>query len=226
MISFRLLTGPALALAIPLFCQSAGAAIVFTETFEGNTNTFGLPTYNYTANYTLANSLASPGAKYAHGGNPAGGGEVAFQQSFSGPVLSLTTLGYSNATVDSGTLSLNLTAQFSTYQSQNDYALVTVRFLDALGVDLGAAVSIGSSAFVTQLPGGGGSRGWGETSLSGAIPVGTRSLSLGLTEVKTPQGAYTDGYVDNVSVAVVPEPGTWLLCVAGAAAGLIRRQRP
>lgn len=218
---FRFLT----ALAIPLCGQFAGAAIVFSENFEGATNAFGLPTYNYTANYTLANTLTSPGLKYAHGGAPAGGAEIAFQTTFNGPVLSLADLGYNAGAVDSGTLSLNLAAQFSTYQSQNDYAVFTVRFLDATGVGIGDAVNLGGSAFVASLPGGTGSRGWGATSESGAVPVGARSIALSLTQVKTPQGAYTDGYVDNMSVSVIPEPGTWMLCVLATAACMTRRQR-
>lgn len=214
-----------LGLLIPLLGPSADAATVFTENFEGGTNAFGLPVYNYTANYTLANGLTSPGTKYGHGGNPAGGDGVTFQKVFTGPILSLSTLGYDNLAIDSGNYTLSLTAQFSTYQGQNDYAVVTVRFLDALGVGIGTSVDIGGSTFVSALPGGGSSRGWAEASQSGSIPVGARSLALTLTEAKTPQGAYIDGYVDNVSVAVIPEPSAWLLSLSGMTGWLVRRQR-
>ena len=217
----RSMVGLSLALLSPL----AGAAIVFTENFEGATNQFGLPVYNYTSNYTLANTLASPGLQYAHGGAPAGGAEVAFQVTFDGPVLSLSALGYNVGAVDSGTLSLNLAAQFSTYRSQNDYALFTAQFLDGSGLAVGDAINVGGSAFVVALPGGTASRGWGSASESGVIPVGARSIALSLTQVKTPQGAFTDGYVDNLSVAVIPEPGTWMLCAVAAASCVTRRRR-
>jgi len=221
----KLITGSTLGLLLPLLAPTAGAATVLLETFEGGTNVFGLPTYNYTANYTLANGLASPGLKYAHGGNPAGGNGVTFQTTFNGPTYNLATLGYNSLAIDSGSLTLSLAAQFSTYESQNDYAVVTVQYLDSLNAAIGTPLAIGSSAFVSALSGGTGSRGWGETSLSGVIPAGARSFSISITEAKTPQGAYIDGYVDNVSVIVVPEPSACLLGLAGAVGLLARRQR-
>ncbi|MBK1882550.1 hypothetical protein JIN85_08990 [Luteolibacter pohnpeiensis] len=214
--------------AIPLiaFAQIGSAAVVFTEDFEGGTNAFGLPTYGYNENYTLANSLTpAAGSRYAHGGNPAGAGEVMFEVSFSAPELSLTELGYTNEMVDSGTLNLTLAAQFSTYQSQNDFAIVSVQFLDALGGNLGSPIEIGGSDFVSTLSGGTGSRGWDTDSLESAIPVGARSMLLSVSENKTPQGAYIDGYVDNVTVSIVPEPSAIFLCIAGLLPWFFRRQR-
>ncbi|GAA5115520.1 hypothetical protein JIN84_20310 [Luteolibacter yonseiensis] len=221
----KLITGSTLGLLIPLFAPSAGAATVLLETFEGGTNVFNLPTYNYTANYTLANGLASPGFKYAHGGNPAGGNAVTFQTTFNGPTYNLATLGYDGIAIDSGALTLSLAAQFSTYESQNDFAVVTVQYLDSLNAAIGTPLAIGGPAFVAALSGGTGSRGWGEASLSGIIPTGARSFSISITEGKTPQGAYIDGYVDNVSVSVVPEPSACLLGLAGTVGLLVRRQR-
>lgn len=221
----KLIIGSTLGLLIPLLAPSAGAATVFLETFEGGSNIFSLPTYNYSANYTLANSLATPGTKYAHGGNPAGGSEVIFQTTFNGPTYNLATLGYDSIAIDSGAVTLSLAAQFSTYQGQNDYAVVTVRYLDSLNAAVGTPLAIGSSAFVAALSGGTSARAWGETSLSEAIPFGARSFSVSITEAKTPQGAYIDGYVDNVSVSVVPEPSACLLGLAGAVGLLVRRQR-
>lgn len=218
-------SGSSLALLIPLLSPSADAATVLLETFEGGTNLFSLPTYNYSANYTLTNSLATPGTKYAHGGNPAAGNGITFQTTYNGPTYILANLGYDSSTVDSGAVSLNLAAQFSTYQGQNDYAVVTVNYLDSLNAAVGTPLAIGSSAFVTALSGGGGSRAWGETSLSGLIPSGARSFSVSITEAKTPQGNFIDGYVDNVSVSVIPEPSTCLLGLAGTVGLLVRRQR-
>ena len=211
---------------IPALWQSASAATVFSETFEAGTNAFGLPTYGYSENYTLANTLTpSSGSRYAHGGNPAGANGITFAVSFSAPELSLAGLGYSNASIDSGTLTLSLAGQFSTYQSQNDFAVVSVQFLDGVGANLGTAVEIGGSGLVSGLAGGTGSRGWANASQDAAVPTGARSMVISVSENKTPQGAYIDGYVDNVTVAIIPEPSSLLLGFATALPLFMRRRR-
>lgn len=218
-------------LAIALATTSlSSAATLISENFEGSgtANIFGMPTYAYTANYTQANTQTpSPGLRYAHGGEPAGGSGVNFTSSFAVPTLTLTSFGFSTAQIDSGNLSFNLAAQFSTYSTQNDYAVVSVQFRDATSTNIGSPVQIGSSALVAALPSNGAStplRGWTTDSLSGSVPVGTREVVVTMFQTKTPQGTYTDGYVDNVSLTVVPEPSSMLLSLVGGMFLLRRRK--
>lgn len=205
----------------------SGAATLINESFEGGSNVFNLPTYAYTEGYTLTNTLVpSPGLRYAHGGNPAGGNNVAFTQTFSIPTLMLTSFGFTTEQIDGGTVGFNIASQFSTYQGQNDHAVISLQFRDGSSQPIGSPVTIGGSAFVTALAGGTGNRAWGSASQDGLVPTGARELVVTLAETKTPQGAYIDGYVDNVrlDMNVVPEPGSAMLGLLGGVM-LLRRRR-
>ncbi|RYZ85129.1 MAG: PEP-CTERM sorting domain-containing protein, partial [Proteobacteria bacterium] len=81
-------------------------------------------------------------------------------------------------------------------------------------------------AFVTALAGGTGNRDWGSASQDGLVPAGARELIVTLAETKTAEGAYIDGYVDNVrlDMNVVPEPSSALLGLAGGLILLRRRK--
>ncbi|RYD24182.1 MAG: hypothetical protein EOP88_01165 [Verrucomicrobiaceae bacterium] len=205
----------------------SGAATLINEGFEGGTNVFNLPTYAYTDGYTLTNTLSpTPGLRYAHGGNPAPGNNVAYTQTFSIPTLMLASFGFTTEQIDAGTVAFNIASQFSTYQGQNDHAVISLQFRDGSSQPLGSAFQIGGSAFVTALAGGTGNRDWGNATLEGFVPTGARELVVTLAETKTPQGAYIDGYVDNVrlDMNVVPEPGSAMLGLVGGLILLRRRK--
>lgn len=221
---------PLKSLILPLALASAplsGAATLINEGFEGGSNVFGMPTYAYTEGYTLTNTLTpSPGLRYAHGGNPAGGNNVVFTQTFSIPTLMLASFGFTNEQIDAGTVAYDFASQFSTYQNQNDFAVISLLFRDGTSQAIGSAIEIGSSALVSGLAGGTGSRDWGSASQGGFVPAGAREVVVTLAETKTPQGAYIDGYVDNVrlDINVVPEPGSLMLCLAGGTLFLRRKK--
>lgn len=205
----------------------SGAATLVNEGFEGGTNVFNMPTYAYTANYTQANTLTpASGLRYAHGGNPAAGTNIVYTQNFSGPTLLLTSFGFNATDIDSGLVAFDFTGQFSTYQSQNDYAVVSILFRDGTGTPIGSAVSIGSQALVSALAGGTGNRAWGSDSQTGFVPSGARDIVMSVAETKNAEAVYIDGYVDNIrlDVNVVPEPGSVMLGLLGSVMLLRRRK--
>ena len=207
-------TGKAAALDQNLLLNPSFETVTGTSAANWTGN---VSTYAYSLNYTAA---APPGAglRYWNGG---GGDPLATQ------VVDLA----GNATqIDVGQLSYDLRAFFSTYLAQADFATVRAVFLDGSNLQVGSAASVGGAAFVGALPGSPGPRGWGEDSLSGLIPAGTRSVRLELDGEKEPNvGAAADGYVDlvNFQITQVPEPGSLALVGLGMAGGWLfsRRRR-
>jgi hypothetical protein len=209
------------------FMGSAQAVTLLSENFEGAANIFGGGTYNYSQNYTLPNLLV-PGGGLTYMTGKAGINGSVSTNTFSAGSFSLLTGGINGGQIDGGLVTYNLYAQFSTYYGQNDHGTLSVQFLDASSSPLGAAQQIGGAAFVSALGGGTGLRDWGADSLSGLVPSGARFASIQIFEVKTANGTSIDGYMDNVniSIAVVPEPGSMaLLALGGGLAALARRRR-
>jgi len=211
------------------FMGSAQTVTLLSEDFEGDSNVFGAGTYNYAANYTMPNLLTPAGGlKYMKGGAGITGAVSTNILAATGSPLSLLTSGITGGQIDGGLVTYNLSAQFSTYYGQNDSGTLAVQFLDAGSSPLGATLQIGGDAFVSALGGGSGLRDWGADSLSGLIPSGARFASIQIFEVKTPGGTAIDGYMDNVnvSIAVVPEPGSLaLLALGGGLVAWVRRRR-
>ncbi len=206
---------------------TSGAATLINEGFEGGSNVFNMPTYAYTDGWTLTNTLTpAPGLRYAHGGNPPAGNNIAYTETFSIPTLLLTAFGFTETQIDAGTLGFDLAGQFSTYQGQNDHAVVSILFRDGLGAPLGSPIEIGGLAFVTALGGGTGNRAWGAASQTGLVPVGAREIVMSVAQTKSPQASFIDGYVDNIrlDVNVIPEPSSALLGLAGGMLLLRRRK--
>lgn len=210
------------------FMGAAQSVTLLSENFEGSVNVFAAPTYNYSLNYTLPNSLAPGGGlSYMHGGPGTSGAASSKIFTATGSPINLLTGGITGGQIDGGLITYNLYAQFSTYLAQNDNATLFVQFLKGDNSPLGSALQIGGAAFVGALGGGTGSRDWGADSLAGFVPSGARSASVLLFETKTANGSNIDGYVDNVSfsISVVPEPGTMtLLLLGGGLAALARRR--
>jgi len=102
----------------------------------------------------------------------------------------------SAAQVDAGGLSATLSALLGGYQTQTDSATVTATFLNAGGATLGT-LAIGPvtpddrQSATTLL----------SRSATAAVPVGTRSISVRIDATRN-EGAYNDGYADNVSLTL------------------------
>ncbi|MEO6033920.1 MAG: PEP-CTERM sorting domain-containing protein [Verrucomicrobiota bacterium] len=216
------------------FMGTAEAFTLLSEDFEGASNLFGTGTYNYSQNYTMPN-LLSPGGgiKYMNGGAGVNGAVSTNTFTATGSPLNLLTGGITGAQIDSGLISYNIYAQFSTYRLQNDNGTLSVQFLDAGSSPLGSALNIGGPAFVSALGSGNNgsytdARNWAADSLAGVVPSGARFASVQIFEVKTAPGTAIDGYMDNVNFSInpVPEPGTIaLFALGGGLAALASRRR-
>ncbi len=214
-----------------LFTGPASAAVIFSEGFEGGGgagNAFSMPVYTYAQNYTMP-AIPGSGTTYAHGG--AGVNGSISTNTFPGPNVSLTGgTGFSAAQIDGGLVSYDLSAQFSTYRDQNDFAEVQIQFRDGANSPIGSPVTIGSFAFASALPfGDNGSyanaREWAADALVGIVPAGARSVDVTVFETKQPPGTVIDGYLDNISLSLnaVPEPGT--VALSGLAGLVLLRRR-
>jgi hypothetical protein len=99
--------------------------------------------------------------------------------------------------IDAGTEPVTLSALIGGYATQNDNATISATFLDANNAPIGTALGIGPvdstarAGITTLLP---------ETN-SATVPAGTRSISLAIVMTRT-DGAYDDGYVDNISLTL------------------------
>jgi hypothetical protein len=98
--------------------------------------------------------------------------------------------------IDRGGVSATLSALIGGYLGQTDYATVTATFLNAssgtLGtLDIGPVTPEDRQSATTLL----------SRSASAAVPAGTRSISVRIDATRF-EGAFNDGYVDNVSLAL------------------------
>jgi hypothetical protein len=226
-------TGLAILAGALTFMGNASAVTIFSEGFEGGSgagNAFGAGTYAYSLNYTLPNTLTpSGGTTYGTGDAAA----TTLRPAANSP-FSLLTGGITGPAIDAGTIVYSLSAQFSTYTTQNDFGQIRVTFLDGGNAPLGSPVVIGSLALVSGLGSGQGGppfniagvRDWAADTATGAVPVGARSASVEYLATRF-QGTAADGYVDNVSldIDVVPEPSTALTALLGGVWLMVRRPR-
>lgn len=131
------------------------------------------------------------------------------------------------AFIDTGTSAFALSAYLGGFETQDDNAVLTIRFLDQLNAVLGS-VTLGP---VTE-PERSGVTGLLFRSTSGFVPIGARTADVQLNMTRL-QGSYNDGYADNLSLVLrgpagggVPEPATWALMLIGfAGVGLGLRRR-
>ena len=152
-------------------------------------------------------------------GGPSAGSSSGFQ---------LINLAPDASVIDAGKATFTLSGYFGGFSTQNDYSFLTADFLDASNNSLGST-QIG---FVSSADRGGVS-GLLLRSTDGFVPVGARTINLGLGMVRT-DGTYNDGYADNLSLvlhgsaAPVPEASTTvslgLLLGMGAMALAVRRR--
>jgi hypothetical protein len=129
--------------------------------------------------------------------------------------------GASASAIATGSASYELSAYFSTYDGQADRGFVRAEFLGPLDVLLGSAE--------VSTPAGDPLDDWTQFSASGVIPLGTLTVRMaGWGEVFVGGGGSPDGYTDNVSFSIVPEPSSIVIVglgLAGAGCGLIRRRK-
>jgi hypothetical protein len=126
--------------------------------------------------------------------------------------------GGAGGLIQSGSGFFNLSGYFSGYRTQDDACYVQVFFLDEGGADITPVpLQVGGLAFVlglplTDVPGVGLQRDWGQDSLGGPIPAGTRSI---LVAIGASDGDPNhDGYVDNVDFRVTatnPAPAGFVI---------------
>lgn len=187
-------------------------------------------TYAYSQNYT-GPAPAGAGQRYWFGG-----------AGISGQVSSITAsqapidLSANTAEINAGRVTYDLSAFFSSYRLQNDYAVVKATFRNAGNAALGQA-SVGSEALVALLPilDNGtylDARGWASDAASGLVPAGTNNVLIEIVATKAAGGTVVDGYTDLIDFQVhlnpVPEPGTLTLAAIGGlglAAWRFRKRR-
>jgi hypothetical protein len=126
------------------------------------------------------------------------------------------------AEIDSGGVTATVSGDFGGFSSQEDSATLTATFLSAAGAPLGSLASPPVTAADRN----------GVTTLlfrtaSGPVPTGTRSIGVRLDMVRV-DGAYNDGYADNLSVTLGtgPQPVFHKSVVAGRVSGTIRFRKP
>ena len=100
------------------------------------------------------------------------------------------------ARIDAGSESATLSALLGGYLTQTDSATVTATFLNAAGSGLGTLqvgpVTPEDRQYATTLL---------SRSATAAVPAGTRSVSVRIDATRN-EGAFNDGYIDNVSLTL------------------------
>jgi hypothetical protein len=170
--------------------------------------------------YSHDGSSSSAGVvpNYAEGGPLAGGGHWYFTSNNAGPTSDINAAGQffqninvsegaTGALIASGTARFDLGAFMSSYLNDTDVGNVHVEFFDAGSASLGTAVLLDSDPGPDNV--------WNPNSLSGAVPIGSANVRLSLFGTRTAGGPGPDGYIDNVTFSVVPEPSA-----VGLASGL------
>lgn len=152
---------------------------------------------NYCANYINTADPGPParGAQFFMGGNSAGG-----TVTYDAAIQSLDVSSRA-AFIDAGGLNFDLNAWIGGNSNQLDRASLTLAQVDGSGNTLTSValgpVTAADRANVTSLL---------FRQVTGAIQSGVRSLRL-LMEFFYGTGPSTDGYIDNVSLTLIPNPG-------------------
>jgi hypothetical protein len=120
--------------------------------------------------------------------------------------------------IDEGTVSFDMSGYFGGWEDHPDDATLTALFLDSNADVIGEAV-IGPVSASDR----GNITGLLFQDAQGVVPQGTRRIKVLLTMIRA-NGAYNDGYSDNLSLVLVPLPSTFVLFGAGMI-GLLRYRR-
>lgn len=126
------------------------------------------------------------------------------------------------AEIDGGGVSATVSGDFGGFAGQNDSATLTATYLGVTGASLGTLASPAVTLADRN----------GDTALlfrtaTGPVPAGTRSIGVRLDLVRQ-DGAYNDGYADNLSLTLSTEPAPVFhkTVVAGRVSGKIRFRQP
>jgi hypothetical protein len=120
--------------------------------------------------------------------------------------------------IDEGTVSFDMSGYLGGWEDHPDNATLTALFLDSNFEVIGSAI-IGPASASDR----GNITGLLFRDTQGAIPEGTRRIKVLLTMTRA-DGAYNDGYSDNLSLVLVPLPSTFILFGSGMI-GLLRHRR-
>jgi hypothetical protein len=137
-------------------------------------------------------------------------------------ILQLLSVANQSTDIDLGIVQFSTEGYFGGFFNHNDNASLSISFLDTNGATLGS-VTIGNVLATDR----GNVTGLLLRSATGMIPIGTRTVSFDLNMTRT-QGAFNDGYADNLSfvAAPVPEPSSYALIGAGLLmASMLRRKK-
>lgn len=162
---------------------------------------------------------------YADGADPPGAGNWYFTSNNGGGATDITGPGQFFQNIDvstgptatlitSGAAQYNLSAFMSSYLNDSDFGVAHIEFFNAGNGSLGTAQVADNDVGLANV--------WNQVSAVGAIPVGTASVRLSLYGMAANGGP--DGYIDNVSFSVVPEPSAAGAAGALAALALVRRR--
>jgi MYXO-CTERM domain-containing protein len=171
--------------------------------------------YNINQNYDRGGPLAGGGTYYftPNAEGAPGGLDVTMPGQVS-QNIDLST-GPTAAAIATGNAKYSLSAFFTSYANDGDLGNVQVDFLD-----LSLAPIVGQSVVLQDND----PTRWKQLSVMGTVPATTFAVRVSL--FGTPVTFGPDGYIDNVSFSIIPEPSTAALGVLGfAAAGLARRRR-
>ena len=172
--------------------------------------------YAYSHDGSL-NSSGSAIPDYANGGPLAGGGSFYFTSNANSPDNDVDNAIFQDVDVSGvvagGEVPFSLSAYFSSFASQGDFGTVSVEFLDAAGMSLGVTSIVDSDTTT-----------WTRESAQGVIPASASVARV--SAYGTALGGGPDGYIDNISLSVVPEPaGLGLSLIGLGGISLWRRRR-
>jgi hypothetical protein len=193
--------------AVEVLDWTDGSKVGFAYSHDGSLNGGGMPIPDY-----------------ANGGPLAGGGSFYFTSNASpgdvnapGQVtqrIDLST-GPTAAAIPTGGATFSLSAFFSSYSTNGDLGNVHVEFFDA---PFGGA-SVGPPILITD----NNPTTWTQVSTSGLVPP--TALAARISVYGSAFSGGPDGYIDNVSFSIVPEPSTAALVGLAAAAVPISLRR-
>jgi MYXO-CTERM domain-containing protein len=163
----------------------------------------------------------------AEGSNWLTGNRLATGQATSGNagtqnINQVVNISSDAALIDLGTATVNLNWQYADNDPADTGSVTISFFSDVAGtISIGTALTTGSLAATDTT--GNTPAPWAAASLSGAVPIGARSLSIRLTTTRT-SGSAGNVHFDDFSGSIIPEPGAALLGSLGMLA-LLRRRR-
>lgn len=172
--------------------EGAGAAGTSTTTpaFAGWTRTEGQPTFV---------RYATPGFPSLIDAGRWGGGSSLFAGGIGESAAAEQTVAVVDraTAIDAGLASATLSGLLGGNRAQSDAASLSATFLGAAGQALGAPLTIGPVSAADR----GNRTILVRRTTTGVIPVGTRSIRVGMTMTRA-SGTYDDAYLDDLSLRV------------------------